>query len=213
MNANINQLNNKLEKLIQNDQKYKLFMRFQDNSIKRLKKIIGYEDFIINYLISKNNDMWIDYLRDNKEMQQNFKNLGQSQKKIRSSFNGNFFNFNKKTRKKSYDEDDVKENSIKKKNKILFDAPKKFGVKRLKSSICDNKPTLRDKCNVIRAKTNPIKRLKINSSANSFDDKLLKICEKRNKINKIEISIRKKRRSLSIKQKEVIDKWKNKIKI
>ena len=35
MNGNLNQLNNKLEVLIQNDQKFKNFMRFQENSIKK----------------------------------------------------------------------------------------------------------------------------------------------------------------------------------
>ena len=174
-----------------------------------------YEEFIINYLIGKNNDLWVDYLRENKEMQKNF-HLGQGPKKMKSSFNGHFFVFNKKPRKKSYDEDDAKGNNIKKKNKVLFETPRKLGIKRMKSSVVDNKSTLTFKSDVTRAKTNPIRRLfKINNKSYSFDDNLLKICKKRKEINKIESGImekiRKKRRSLSIKQKDVIDKWKNKI--
>ena len=193
-------------------------MRFQDNSIKKLEKIMVYDEFIINYLIGKNNDICVDYLRDNKEMQKNYRNFGHLPKRMRSSFNGNFFAFNKKPSKKSYDEDDVKENNIKKKNKVLFETPKKFGVKRMRSSFVDNKPTLTFKNDVTRAKTNPIKRLfKINKKSISFDDNLLKICKNRNKINKIDSGviekIKRKRCSLSIKQNEVIDKWKNNIQI
>ena len=137
---------------------------------------------------------------------------------MRSSFNGNFFAFNKKPRKKSYDDDDAKGNNIKKKNKVLFDNPKKFNVKRLRSSVVDNIPTLKYKSEVTRSKTNPIKKFfKNNSKTNSFDDKLCKNSNNNNKFSKIDSStmekIKKKRRSLSIKQKEVIDKWKNKIQL
>ena len=40
MNGNIGQLNNKIEILIQNDQKFKNFMKFQENSLKKIKKLI-----------------------------------------------------------------------------------------------------------------------------------------------------------------------------
>ena len=88
----------------------------------------------------------------------------------------------------------------------------------MKSHVVDNKSKLAFKSAVTRAKTNPIKRLfKINKKSNSFDNKLLNIYKKRNKINKVDSSvmekIRKKRCSLSIKQNEVIDKWKNNIQI
>ena len=74
MNGNLSQLNNKLEILIQNDQKFKNFMRFQENSIKKLKKIMVSQEYILNYLIGINKEIDVEYLRENKQMQTNFKN-------------------------------------------------------------------------------------------------------------------------------------------
>ena len=48
MNGNINQLNNKIEILIQNDQKFKNFMKFQENSLKKMKKLISSQEYILN---------------------------------------------------------------------------------------------------------------------------------------------------------------------
>ena len=70
----MNQLNNKIETLIQNDQKFKNFMRFQENNLKKLQKIMTYEDLLLHYLIERNNDDEISYYKDNKEMQNNFLN-------------------------------------------------------------------------------------------------------------------------------------------
>ena len=74
MNRNINQLNNKIEKLIQNDQKFKNFMRFQEKNLKKVRIIMTYEDLLLQYLIERNNDDEISYYKDNKEMQNNFLN-------------------------------------------------------------------------------------------------------------------------------------------
>ena len=221
MNTNINQLNNKLETLIKNDQKFRNFMKFQENAIKKLKKIMGYEEYLINYLIEKNNNASMDYLRENKEMQKQFKAYGMSgqgfSKKMRSSLNANCLAFNRKpARKKSFDEDDKKE-TIKRNSKGLFDNPKKVVLKRLKSSVFDdNKSRFNHKSDVTRANTNPIKRVyKGRGKRKSFDDNKLSICSKRNNVKKIETDviqkIRKKRRSLSGKQKEIMDKYWNKI--
>ena len=219
LNGNMSQLNNKLEVLIKNDQKYKNFMKFQVNSVKKLKKILGYQEYVINYLINKNNEENIEYLKDNKEDQNNFinkyKNIGKggAPKRMKSTFNGNFFAFNKNHRKKSLVDDDKK--MKRGSNKHLFDNPKKFGFKRLRSSILGKKSNF-DSNEISRSKTNPIKRLsvgKIKLGPKSLDDKILKNYKKRKKINKIESDIienlRRITRSLSGKKRNVIDKWKN----
>ena len=226
MNGNINQLNSKIEILIQNDQKFKNFMKFQDKSIKRLKKIYQYQDFILNFLITKNNDLWVDYLKENKEMQNDFlnklKNAGQGGfRRMKSSFNGQFFAFNKKQIRKGSIEVEDKKNKLTKTAKELFEKNEKPGCKRLRSSIVSNIShlnTKHDNIKKIRSKTNPIKgfltnRVKI--KAKSFDDSLLNVCKSRYKNNKVESNImnglKQKRLSLSIKQNGIIEKWKNKI--
>ena len=222
LNGNMTQLNNKLEVLIKYDQKYKNFMKLQVNSIKKLKKVLEYQEYVINYLINKNNEENIDYLNDNKENQNNFINKyknapkGGGARRMKSTVNGTFFAFSKRPRKKSYaDDDKITKNDSKKNN--LFDAPKKFGFKRLKSSILGKKTDFNSN-DISRSKTNPIKRFsigKIKTKPKSLDDKIMKEFKKRKKINKIESNIienlRRITRSLSGKKKEVIDKWKNKI--
>ena len=80
MNANLNQLNNKIEVLIQNDQKFIGFMKFQENSLKNVRNLIRIQDNIINYLIEKNNEAELVYFRENREKQEKFltalKNFG-----------------------------------------------------------------------------------------------------------------------------------------
>ena len=49
-------------------------MRFQENSIKKLKKIMVSQEYILNYLIGINKEIDVEYLRENKQMQTNFKN-------------------------------------------------------------------------------------------------------------------------------------------
>ena len=213
INGNITQLNNKVELLIKNDQKYRNFMKNQDNSAKKLRKIIGYQEFLLNYLIQRNNEITMEYYDENKQMRidlnSKYINKHVGFRRMRSSLNGQFLNFNKKSaRKKSIDEEQSKA-SIGKKNGNL--SPKKVvGFKRLKSSIFQNKTKI-DKAEILRAKTNPIKRINKEKKLKSFDDNLLIVCQKRNKENEIDSEnrekFRKTIRSFSGKKKEVISKW------
>ena len=227
MNGNITQLNNKLEVLIQNDQKYKNFMKFQENSIKRLKKIKGYQEYIINYLIDKNNIINVDYLKKNRENQNKLKNMGKLGaglgvlRRMRSSVNGNFFAFKKKRSRKGSLEEPTKKAKIKEHQKEFFDNVKNIGVKRLRSSIVGNKSSFykdNNQNNEMKSKTNPFRKLNKNKKKlkfKSFDENILKVSKKRKKNNKIENvqNIRQKSSSLPVKKKEIIDKWKNKIEI
>ena len=224
MNGNINQLNNKLEILIQNDQKFRNFMKYQENAMVKLKKVKIYQDFLLHFLISQNNQLSVEYIKHNKEYQATFlKNLqnptqGGKPRRMKSLINGSIFAFSRKPTKQSVEEEGEKKNKeLKNSNsKVLFDTtPKKFGFKRLKSSILQNKSNINSINSLNRTRSPNFKdsRKKNKKSAKSFDYKKNKISTKRIKILKIEnISterIRKKRRSLSNKEKVVLDKWKN----
>jgi hypothetical protein len=231
MNGNLNQLNNKLEILIQNDQKFKNFMRFQENSLKKLKKIMVYQDLLLSYLIGVNNEIGAHYIRDNKEMQNNFKNkmknMAGGPRRMKSLINGSIFAFSKKKpqRKASIEEGmDPKINNNNKDNKnlkILFEAPKQLGCKRLKSSVLANKNNYNNINEHNKSKTIPIKKkfvVKKNTNvkkSTSIDNNTLKNYCKNNIIDKIESDekekIGKKRRSSSGKQKEKIEKLLNEI--
>ena len=219
MNGNIAQLNNKLEKLIQNDEKYKNFMKFQVNSLKKIKKIKGYQDYIINYLIDKNNITNVDYLKENREKINNFKNLGKigtgeggGPKRMRSSFNSNFLAFNKRKPRKGSLEGLTKKVKIKQHSREL-EKVKTPGVKRLRSSNFVNKSILNN--NESKAKTNPDRKLNKNKNKHkSFDDIALRVSKKRKKdriATDIIEDIKKKSSSFSIKKKDVINKMKTTI--
>ena len=152
MNGNINQLNNKLEILIQNDQKFRNFMKYQENAMVKLKKVKIYQDFLLNFLISQNNQLSVEYIRHNKEYQATFlKNLQNptqagKPRRMKSLINGSIFAFSRKPIKQSIEEEGEKKNKeLKNSNsKVLLDTttPKKLGFKRLKSSILQNKSNI-----------------------------------------------------------------------
>ena len=226
MNGNINQLNNKIEILIQNDQKFKNFMKFQENSFKKMKKLISSQDYILNYLIEKNNETEISYYKGNKEMQTNFmnkyKNSGQGvPRRLKSSFNGPFFNFKKKPISKKISIENERNGKPNPKPKIVFDRDnftKTIEVKKLRSSICGNNSILNNNLlDFSRSKTNPIKRLNISKSfkrTQSLDSKKLNITKHMTEINKLESDVlskinHKKHLSLSRNDK-ILESFKNK---
>ena len=179
MNGNINQLNNKLEILIKNDDKYKNFMKFQENSLKKVEKIMVYQDFLLNYLIEKNNEAEVCYYEDSKEMINNFQNKysnvpgGVGFRRLKSTYNGNFFTFKKKPTKKSLitetfinngktNDQNLKE-LIDNHNTIKKEVSK---IKKLKSSILGNNKKYTNKLDFARSKTNPMKNLELNIKKN-----------------------------------------------
>ena len=221
MNGNLNQLNIKLDSLIIADQKYRNLMKFQDNSAKRVKKVLVFQEFLLNFLIEKSNEINANYIEENKKMQNNFKNKfknsihGQHYRRMKSSFNGQFISFNKKPARKKSIEEPKNIGNIKQSPKDLFDNSKKVEVKRLRSSIFGKKSCFKNKSDVPRSKTNPIKSFRIRKKSKSFDDKLLNIFKKRNKIIEIDSiemeRIRNKRFfSLIDKKKNIISKWQKK---
>ena len=200
MNGNINQLNNKLEILIRNDEKYKNFMKFQENSLKKLEKIMVYQDFLLHYLIEKNNEAEICYYKDNKEMITNFQNKysnasGGGFRRLKSTFNGNFFSFKKKPTKKSLvtetfiNNGKTNDQNLKELNDNHNTIKKEVSkLKKLKSSILGNNKKYTNKLDLARSNTNPIKNLELsvkksdNKSANS--NKNINTNTNKNSINK-----------------------------
>ena len=184
MNANLNQLNNKIEVLIQNDQKFIGFMKFQENSLKNVRNLIRIQDNIINYLIEKNNEAELVYFRENREKQEKFltalKNFGNNSgiPKMKSFAYGPF-GFN---RKFNYEKKSSVEKSEKRKavNKNSSTQIKKSPLKKMHSSIVITNPNM-------NISTDNHKKLQISKSnvlqfnkllllrVKSLDDKMLKV--------------------------------------
>ena len=232
MNGNLNQLNNKIEKLIKNDQKFKKFMRFQEKNLKKVQKIMEYESLLLNYLIEKNNDDEISYYKDNKEMQNNFlnkyTNVGGGSKRMRSSF-GPFICFKKNSiNKTNITETFVNHKKPKKQSLketfISNNNKEEDHIKKLKSLILDNNNNYMSNMDLNRSETNPNKNYVFDKKKK--DNKNQKLNQKKFltkskstgiRILKNEIfdlnylpKINEKKRSLSNK-KQIIDEFKNNI--
>ena len=184
MNANLNQLNNKIEVLIQNDQKFIGFMKFQENSLKNVRNLIRIQDNIINYLIEKNNEAELVYFRENREKQEKFltalKNFGNNSgiPKMKSFAYGPF-GFNRKFNyeKKSSIEKSEKPKAVNKNSSAQI---KKSPLKKMRSSIVITNPNM-------NISTDNHKKLQISKSnvlqfnkllllrVKSLDDKMLKV--------------------------------------
>ena len=186
MNRNMNQLNNKIEKLIQNDQKFKNFMRFQENNLKKLQKIMTYEDLLLHYLIERNNDDEISYYKENKEMQNNFLNKykGGGVKRLRSSYNGPFIAFKKNSiNKNTIIRTDIKNGNTKKENlKELIDSDneikdEEIELKKIKSLILGNNNNSMNNLDLNRSNTNQIKNFLFEKKKN--DNKNTKLNQKK----------------------------------
>ena len=230
MNGNMNQLNNKLENLIQNDQKFKKLMKLQEKSLKTVQKTLTYEDFLIHYLIERNNNDEINYYKENKEMQSNLlnknKNVEGGVKRLRSSFNGPRFSFKKKPTKKNINTETAINNGKSKEELINShnEIKKEVQIKKLKSSILGNKNKCKDSFDLNRAKSNLIKKTLFCKNKNDKNDKSLNqkkviiksksidIKKSKNKIFESKIVIPKineKKKSLPNKKK-ITDDFKNK---
>ena len=196
MNANLTQLNNKIEVLIQNDQKFINFMKFQESSLKNVRNLVRIQDNIINYLIERNNEAELIYFRENKEKQEKFlnalKNIG-SNSGIQKMKSLGPFGFNMKFHpekglantgnKHEHDKNKVK-------NKFLLSyGYKKLSLKKMKSSFVQNDPVLDIPVNanqkIYNSKSNILQVKKRIPRIKSLDDRTLIASKERKKIYKI----------------------------
>ena len=229
MNANLTQLNNKIEVLIQNDQKFINFMKFQENSLKNVRNLVKIQDNIINYLIEKNNEAELIYFRENREKQEKFlnalKNIGQNSgiPKMKSFAYGPF-GFNRKFNyEKGIANTESKKDKSKNNNKYLLSQNnKKFSLKKMRSSIVVNNPNLNISVNqnqnlyvsksiILQAKK-PVQRIQ---RIQSLDDRSLIVSKERKRIYKLkkeiinEVVVRKYSDKLS--KRQLINKIKEKL--
>ena len=196
MNANLTQLNNQIEVLFQNDQKFINFMKFQESSLKKVRNLVRIQDNIINYLIERNNEAELIYFRENKEKQEKFlnalKNIG-SNSGIQKMKSLGPFGFNMKFHpekglantgnKHEHDKNKVK-------NKFLLSyGYKKLSLKKMKSSFVQNDPVLDIPVNanqkIYNSKSNILQAKKHISRIKSLDDRTLIASKERKKIYKI----------------------------
>jgi hypothetical protein len=196
MNANLTQLNNQIEVLFQNDQKFINFMKFQESSLKKVRNLVRIQDNIINYLIERNNEAELIYFRENKEKQEKFlnalKNIG-SNSGIQKMKSLGPFGFNMKFHpekglantgnKHEHDKNKVK-------NKFLLSyGYKKLSLKKMKSSFVLNDPVLDIPVNanqkIYNSKSNILQAKKRIPRIKSLDDRTLIASKERKKIYKI----------------------------
>ena len=218
MNANLTQLNNKIEVLLQNDQKFINFMKFQENSLKNVRNLVRIQDNIINYLIERNNEAEMIYFRENREKQEKFlaalKNIGNySGIPKMKSFAYGPFGFNKKFNyEKGLANIENKTGKLKINNKLLH-TNKKFSLKKMRSSIVVNNPNLNISSNpsqkIYSSKSNIVAKRQPNQKRNSFDDKILNVSKNRKKIHRmkkeaIEEIVTRKNSDASISKKQLI---------
>ena len=218
MNANLTQLNNKIEVLLQNDQKFINFMKFQENSLKNVRNLVRIQDNIINYLIERNNEAEMIYFRENREKQEKFlaalKNIGNySGIPKMKSFAYGPFGFNKKFNyEKGLANIENKTGKLKINNKLLH-TNKKFSLKKMRSSIVVNNPNLNISSNpsqkIYSSKSNVVAKRQPNQKRNSFDDKILNVSKNRKKIHRmkkeaIEEIVTRKNSDASVSKKQLI---------
>ena len=196
MNANLTQLNNQIDVLFQNDQKFINFMKFQESSLKKVRNLMRIQDNLINYLIERNNEAELIYFRENKEKQEKFlnalKKIG-SNSSIQKMKSLGHFGFNMKFhpdkglsnagKKHEHDKNKVK-------NKFLLNyGYKKLSLKKMKSSFVINDSALDISVNrnpkIYNSKSSVLQIKKTIPRIKSLDDRTLIASKERKKIYKI----------------------------
>ena len=196
MNANLTQLNNQIEVLFQNDQKFINFMKFQESSLKKVRNLMQFQDNLINYLIERNNEAELIYFRENKEKQEKFlnalKNIGTNSgiQKMKSlgPFGFNMKFHPDKTLSGAGKKHEQDKNKVK--NKFFLNyGYKKLSLKKMKSSFVQNDPILDISINqnpkIYNSKSNILHLKKSISRIKSLDDRTLIASKERKKIYKI----------------------------
>ena len=114
MKENLNQLNNKLQILYIKEKNYKKLLKGHKSTQKKIKKILDYQNFTINYLINKqNNENYLEFINMNRKGIRKEKNI---------KLSGSVLYYNKKL---------IKKKSLNK----LEETPKKVRFHRVKSTI------------------------------------------------------------------------------
>ena len=166
MDANINQLNNKLEILIRNDQKFLNFIKFTTNSMKSIKTINNYHNYLLQHLVEIHNEYVKQMIELRKESDNNcpilYKNSVVFPKRMKSNAYGSK-HFKNRVQSKIVNDFNYKK---KKAKKDLFDFNYgKVTVKKQKSSMVFSKylqshDALEEKIKLEKSKQNTTKTKK-----------------------------------------------------
>ena len=111
MEVNISQLNNKIEVLIQNDQKFLNFMKFTSNTLKHIKKINEYHNSILQYFVEIHNEYVKQMIEIKKDVEVNSPIMNKSSMAFPKRIKSNIFS--KFTFKKTNYSKIIKENKYK----------------------------------------------------------------------------------------------------
>ena len=136
MDENITQLNNKIDVLIQNDNKYINFMKFTTENMKTIKKIKFYHTSLLQYFVDVHNDYIKKMIELKKEMEFNspllYKNSAKIPRKIKSNMFGHLHFKKKMVKSKILGSSTNKKRKLK---KDMFDFNySKFTLKKQRSS-------------------------------------------------------------------------------
>ena len=91
MEVNISQLNNKIEVLIQNDQKFLNFMKFTSNTLKHIKKINEYHNSILQYFVEIHNEYVKQMIEIKKDVEVNSPIMNKSSMAFPKRIKSNIF--------------------------------------------------------------------------------------------------------------------------
>ena len=179
LDTNITQLNNKLEVLIRNDQRFLNMIKFTSNSIKKIRKITEYQENITQYLTDIHNDHIKHLIEIRKEAEMNSTFLFKNNiipKRVKSNAFG-FLAFQSRRQKKFGSHYHTKK---RRKKKGLYDLIfTKISVKKQKSSQMSSffhNNYFEERSHLSRIKQNTNKSTKI-SKRKSITDKRTKSLE------------------------------------
>ena len=130
---NMAQLNNKIEVLIKNDQKYYDLVKITSDIIKSLKKTKEYHKTLIQYFVDIHNEQLKQMIELKKESEFNLFLQNKYPRKMKSNMHGQF-NFTKRVKSKIIGHN-INNNSKKKLKRDLFDLNQpKVNIKKQKST-------------------------------------------------------------------------------
>ena len=171
MDANITQLNSKIEVLIQNDQKFLNFIKFTSNNLKSIKSIKNYHNSLLQYLVEVHNEYVKQMIEIRKEAEISspiiYKNSTNFPKRMKSNVFGNLHFKNKVQSKIVYDL-----HRKKKLKKEFYDFNyTKLTIKKQRSSLVFSKflqnNILEEKMKQARSKQNTAKTNKMKNKNNN----------------------------------------------
>ena len=182
MDMNITQLNNKIEVLIRNDQRFLDFIKFSGNTMKKIKKIKDYNKSLIQYFVEVHNEYVKQIIEIRKESEFNSliinKNSGIFPKRMKSNIFGSLHFKSKNIQSKFLNDFNKKKKIIKDMHYFNFPSTIKKQRSSMITSIYLKNTILEDQTKLSNLKPNTHKsknkqrqsRFNRGKKSNSLDD-------------------------------------------